>query len=135
MSKHLLFYESAEDVLATAPRHFAAHRARYESFRDTGQLLLIGTFADARRDGAMAIFATREAASSSTANLERHGKGWEGLPEGVGGDGGWPALPVDEAPRGLELVPGSLARMAARNSLRRHAHSGSCGLAGLTLLG
>lgn len=62
MSKYVLFYESAEDVLATAPRHFAAQRARYESFRDTGQLLLIGTFADARRDGAMAIFATREAA-------------------------------------------------------------------------
>lgn len=62
MSKHVLFYESSEDVLATAPRHFAAHRARYESFRDTGQPLLIGTFADAQRDGAMAIFATREAA-------------------------------------------------------------------------
>jgi len=62
LSKYVLFYESAEDVLATAPRHFAAQRARYESFRDTGQLLLIGTFADARRDGAMAIFATREAA-------------------------------------------------------------------------
>lgn len=23
-------------------------------------------------------------------NLERHGEGWEGLREGVGGDGGWP---------------------------------------------
>jgi uncharacterized protein len=62
LTKYVLFYESAEDVLVTAPRHFTAHRARYESFRDAGQLFLIGTFADARRDGAMAIFATREAA-------------------------------------------------------------------------
>ena len=62
MSKYVLFYGAAEDVLATAPRHFAAHRARYESFRATGKLLLIGTFADARRDGAMAVFTTRAAA-------------------------------------------------------------------------
>jgi uncharacterized protein YciI len=62
LSKYVLFYEAAEDVLATAPGHFAAHRARYASFVATGQLLLIGTFADARRDGAMAIFATAEGA-------------------------------------------------------------------------
>lgn len=60
MSKYVLFYEAAEDVLETAPRHFAGHRARYESFHANGRLLLIGTFADARRDGAMAIFATPE---------------------------------------------------------------------------
>jgi hypothetical protein len=23
-------------------------------------------------------------------NLDRHGEGWEGLREGVGGEGGWP---------------------------------------------
>jgi uncharacterized protein YciI len=60
--KFVLFYESSEDVLKTAPVHFAAHRARYEAFHGRGELLMIGTFADAVRHGAMAVFATLEAA-------------------------------------------------------------------------
>lgn len=64
MSKYVLFYEAADDVLERAPGHFAAHRARYEGFHERGLLLLIGTFADARRDGAMAVFTTREAAEA-----------------------------------------------------------------------
>jgi uncharacterized protein len=60
--KFVLFYESSADVLETAPAHFAAHSARYEVFHARGELLMIGTFADAVRDGAMAVFATREAA-------------------------------------------------------------------------
>lgn len=60
--KYVLFYESSDDVLEQAPRHFAAHQARYEDFHGRGMLLLIGTFADTRRDGAMAVFTTREAA-------------------------------------------------------------------------
>ena len=62
MSKYVLFYDAADDVLERSPGHFAAHRARYEDFHAGGLLLLIGTFADARRDGAMAVFTTREAA-------------------------------------------------------------------------
>ena len=64
MGKFVLFYESAADVLETAPVHFAAHRARYEVFHARGELLMIGTFADAVRDGAMAVFAAREAAEA-----------------------------------------------------------------------
>lgn len=62
MSKYVSLYESSEDVLATAPGHFAAHRARWEAFQVRGELLMIGTFADVARDGAMAIFATRKSA-------------------------------------------------------------------------
>ena len=61
MAKYVLFYESSDEVLERAPRHFAAHRARYEDFHARGLLLVIGPFADGR-DGAMAVFRTREAA-------------------------------------------------------------------------
>lgn len=64
MSKHVLFYEAADDVLEKAPANFPAHRARYENFHARGLLLMIGTFADARRDGAMAVFTTGEAAEA-----------------------------------------------------------------------
>ena len=59
--KYVLFYEAAEDVRSKAPAHFAAHRARWADFHARGTLLMIGPFANAQ-DGAMAIFATREAA-------------------------------------------------------------------------
>jgi len=58
----VLFYDSADDVYESAPRHFADHRARLDEFRARGELLLVGTFADPRRDGAMAIFRTQEGA-------------------------------------------------------------------------
>jgi uncharacterized protein len=61
LKRFVLFYESAADGLAKAPLHFAAHRARWGEFRADGTLLMIGTFADPR-EGAMAIFTTREAA-------------------------------------------------------------------------
>jgi uncharacterized protein YciI len=61
VKKYVLFYESAEDVLAKAPAHFPAHRARWEGFRARGTLLMIGPFAN-RQEGAMAIFTSREAA-------------------------------------------------------------------------
>ncbi len=62
MPKHVVFYESADDVRSKAPAHFPAHRARWHEFRDRGSLLMIGTFADPQQDGSMAIFTTREAA-------------------------------------------------------------------------
>ena len=55
MKKYVLFYESADDVLAKAPLHFPAHRAHWDGFRSSGTLLLIGTFGDPR-EGAMAVF-------------------------------------------------------------------------------
>ena len=60
--KAVLVYESADDVAASAPPHFAAHRARWKEFADRGELLMIGPFANAQDDGAMGIFTTRAAA-------------------------------------------------------------------------
>ncbi len=59
--KAVLFYHSAPDVLAKAPLHFAAHRARLDAFTRTGDLLAVGTWADPR-EGSMAVFRTRAAA-------------------------------------------------------------------------
>ncbi|HEY9288470.1 MAG TPA: YciI family protein [Candidatus Dormibacteraeota bacterium] len=64
MSKFVVFYESADDVRSKAPAHFAAHRARWKEFADRGELLMIGTFANAQEQGSMGIFTTREAAEA-----------------------------------------------------------------------
>ena len=60
--KYVLFYESADDVLSTAPIHSPAHRAHCERFHSRGTLLMAGVFAKPREDGAMSIFTTRDAA-------------------------------------------------------------------------
>jgi uncharacterized protein len=60
--KYVLFYESAEDLASKAPVHFPAHRTRVNEFHGEGTLLMVGTFANPRQDGAMSIFTTREAA-------------------------------------------------------------------------
>ena len=60
--KAVVFYESAPDVAAHAPAHMPAHRARWAEFSGRGELLMIGPFANAQDDGALAVFATREAA-------------------------------------------------------------------------
>jgi uncharacterized protein YciI len=62
--KYVVFYESADDVAAKAPAHFAAHRAHWGSFVEKGELAMIGTFADAQQDGSMAVFTTRESAEA-----------------------------------------------------------------------
>lgn len=59
--KAVLLYDSAEDVMTTAPVHFPAHKARIDEFQARGILEAIGPFADPRQ-GAMGIFASREAA-------------------------------------------------------------------------
>jgi len=61
--KYVLSYRAADDVLAKAPLHAAAHRAHWQTFLDNGTLLMIGPFADSK-EGAMAVFTTREAAES-----------------------------------------------------------------------
>ena len=64
MSVFVLFYESADDVMSRAPQHFPAHRERLQAFKERGELLMVGTFADPQRDGSMAVFTTEEAAAA-----------------------------------------------------------------------
>jgi uncharacterized protein YciI len=66
-TRYVVLYHSADDVAAKAPAHFPAHLARIHEFRDRGEILSVGTFADAQRHGAMAIFPTREAAEEFVA--------------------------------------------------------------------
>ena len=61
--KYVLYYQTGDDVMTTAPRHVVAHREHWQQYRENGTLLMIGPFADPR-DGAMAIFTTREAAEA-----------------------------------------------------------------------
>jgi uncharacterized protein YciI len=63
-TRFVLLYQSADDVARKAPAHFPAHLARIHEFRDRGEILSVGTFADPQREGAMAIFPTREAAEA-----------------------------------------------------------------------
>lgn len=66
--KYVLFYESSDDVAAKAPVHAAAHREHWHPFRERGELLLIGPFADPQSQGAMSVFTTREAAEEFARN-------------------------------------------------------------------
>jgi uncharacterized protein len=61
-AKYVLFYESADDVLAKAQAHFAAHSARGQEFNERGSLIAYGPFGDPQEEGSMAVFTTREAA-------------------------------------------------------------------------
>ena len=60
--KAVVFYESAADLAEKAPLHACPHRARWREFADRGEFLMIGSFANALADGAMAILTTRAAA-------------------------------------------------------------------------
>jgi uncharacterized protein YciI len=60
--KYVVFYESADDVAGKAPAHFAEHVARYQTYIERGELLMIGAFADAQNEGSMGVFTTQEAA-------------------------------------------------------------------------
>jgi uncharacterized protein YciI len=64
--KAVLLYESADDVMTTAPIHFPAHKERIDAFQERGVLEAIGPFGDPR-DGAMGIFTSREAAEEFVA--------------------------------------------------------------------
>ena len=68
MSLHVLFYESADDVMSRAPAVYPAHRARLVEFKQRGELVQVGTFADPQRDGSMAVFSSREAAERFVAD-------------------------------------------------------------------
>ncbi len=58
--KYVLFYDAAADM-DRAREVFPAHRAKWQEFVARGELLMIGPFSDPRQ-GAMGVFATREAA-------------------------------------------------------------------------
>jgi uncharacterized protein len=79
--KYVVLYESSDDVATKARLHFAAHVARYREYVADGTLLMIGTFANAQRDGSMGIFATRESAEAFVRDdpfvLEGVVKRWE----------------------------------------------------------
>jgi hypothetical protein len=60
--KAVVLYESADDVMTTAPAHYPAHLARIEEFRARGDILMVGTFGDPQAQGSMAIFPSRVAA-------------------------------------------------------------------------
>jgi uncharacterized protein YciI len=64
--KYVLIYESPDDLDVEALRaQFPAHRARWAVFQEQGTLLLIGPYAN--REGALAVFTTREAAEDFAA--------------------------------------------------------------------
>jgi len=58
--RYVLFYESGDDVAEKAPIYFPAHRARWMTFRDRGELLMVGPFTDG--GVAMGVFTTAGAA-------------------------------------------------------------------------
>jgi uncharacterized protein YciI len=62
ISKYVLLYESADDVIAKVPAHYPAHRARLDEFHASGELLEVGTFGNPQDEGSMAVFASRETA-------------------------------------------------------------------------
>jgi uncharacterized protein len=65
--KYVLLYASADDVATKAPPVFPRHQARLREFHERGDLLMVGTFEDAQRDGSMSVFRTREAAEEFAA--------------------------------------------------------------------
>jgi uncharacterized protein YciI len=66
--KAVVLYHSSPDVLERAPAHMPGHGALIDEFHATGDLLLIGTFGDPVREGAMCVFRTREAAERFVSN-------------------------------------------------------------------
>jgi uncharacterized protein YciI len=66
--KYVMLYESAPDVHLNAPAHYPAHRARLDQFHESGELLMVGTFADPQTQGSMAIFRTRDGAEAFAAD-------------------------------------------------------------------
>ena len=60
--KAVALYEMTPDIMSQVSAHMSAHQERWQEFVQRGELLMIGPFANAQEDGAMAIFATREAA-------------------------------------------------------------------------
>jgi len=58
----VLLYQSADDIMESAPRHYSAHRAYALQKHAEGVLLMIGTFADPVTDGAMGVLVSEDSA-------------------------------------------------------------------------
>jgi uncharacterized protein len=65
--KAVVFYESADDVGERAPLHMDEHVTWFTSFHERGELLMVGTFADPAKDGAMCILKDRASAEAFAA--------------------------------------------------------------------
>ena len=69
MTLAVSFYDELSSAgMARAREVFPRHSAFADEFGKTGDLLLIGTFADPVADGSMGIFRSREAAERFVAN-------------------------------------------------------------------
>ena len=79
--KYVVLYETADDVLETAPIHYPAHAERLQRFHADGRALMAGAFGDPEREGSMAIFSSRDAAEDFIAGdpFVENGvvRGWE----------------------------------------------------------
>jgi uncharacterized protein YciI/uncharacterized protein YndB with AHSA1/START domain len=64
--KAVVLYEASPNVLALAPLHYPAHKARVDAFAARGELLAVGTFG-APGEGSMAVFSDRLAAEAFVA--------------------------------------------------------------------
>ena len=87
MSRWVLFYESADDVMTKAPPVMPAHAARLQAFKARGELQLVGIFADPQADGSMAVFATREGAEEFVGRRPVRPPGCRALVDAQGVDG------------------------------------------------
>jgi uncharacterized protein len=63
MTKYLLLYDAADDVLATAPVHYDEHVAVLAPFRDSGVALFASPLDDPR-NGAVSVWADRASAEA-----------------------------------------------------------------------
>jgi hypothetical protein len=52
--------ETPEELMAKIMSAFPSHRARLDEFAAQGKLMMVGTFADTRADGAMGIWRSKE---------------------------------------------------------------------------
>ena len=59
--KAVMLYDLAPGAMELARTHLPAHRARLEDFARRGLMFMAGPFADPK-DGAMGVFASKEAA-------------------------------------------------------------------------
>jgi len=65
--KIVCFYDMAPGALSKIPTHYPAHRAMLDAFHACGVLIAAGPLGNPP-EGAMAIFATREAAEEFASN-------------------------------------------------------------------
>jgi uncharacterized protein YciI len=65
--RYVVFYDSADDVMETAPLHFEAHVEHFTRYLEDGTLERVGTWSDPR-EGAMSVLTTRDAAERFAAD-------------------------------------------------------------------